>query len=117
MADRRRAEGDGAESAATERVTAGDVVAEDVATEDAMAAMSGTDAPVSVDSEETLSELELENRRLREENERLKAYRASLPPKERMYDHVNLTVKQMDIIIGILLTVLAVVVVMGLLDR
>ena len=77
----------------------------------------GADVPVSVDPEETLSELELENRRLREENERLKAYRASLPPKERMYDHVNLTVKQMDIIIGILLTVLAVVVVMGLLDR
>lgn len=68
-------------------------------------------------AEETLSELELENQRLREENERLKAYRASLPPKERMYDHVALTVKQMDIIIGILLTILVVVVVMGLLDR
>ncbi len=68
-------------------------------------------------SEEQMSELELENKRLREENERLKEYRASLPPKERMYDHIPLTVKQMDIIIGCLLTVLVIVVVLGLLNR
>lgn len=74
---------------------------------------------VSVLSEEeqTLTELELENRRLREENQRLKEYRDSLPPKERMYDHIPLTLKQMDILIGILLTILVVVIVMGLLDR
>lgn len=64
-----------------------------------------------------LSALELENKRLREENERLKEYRASLPPKERMYDRVPLTVRQMDIIIGCLLAILAVVVVLGLLNR
>lgn len=67
--------------------------------------------------DEGLSELELENKRLREENQRLKEYRASLPPKERMYDHIPLTLKQMDIIIGGLLALLVVVVVLGLLNR
>lgn len=67
--------------------------------------------------DEALSELELENKRLREENQRLKEYRASLPPKERMYDHIPLTLKQMDIIIGGLLALLVVVVVLGLLNR
>ena len=63
-------------------------------------------------------ELELENQRLREEHELLlKEYRASLPLKERMYDRVHLTVGQMDVIIGLLLTALAAVVVLGLLDR
>lgn len=66
---------------------------------------------------EGLSELELENKRLREENQRLKEYRASLPPKERMYDHIPLTLKQMDIIIGGLLVLLVVVVSLGLLNR
>jgi len=67
--------------------------------------------------EDAPTELELENKRLREENERLKEYRASLPPKERLYDRVPLTLRQMDFIIGTLLAILAVVVVMGLLNR
>lgn len=68
-------------------------------------------------TEEELKELELENQRLREENERLKEYRASLPPKERMYDRIPLTVKQMDLVIGGLLVLLVVVIVMGLMSR
>lgn len=66
---------------------------------------------------DVLSELELENQKLREENERLKEYRANLSPKERLYDHISLTVKQMDIFIGCLLAVLAVVLVLALVNR
>lgn len=68
-------------------------------------------------TEEELKELELENQRLREENERLKEYRASLPPKERLYDRVPLTLKQMDLVIGGLLVLLVAVIVMGLVNR
>lgn len=64
-----------------------------------------------------MSELELENERLRRENELLKEYRASLPFKERLYDRVPLTVKQLDWIIMALLALLTGVVVLGLLDR
>ena len=67
--------------------------------------------------EGTLSELEKENQRLRKENELLKEYRASLPLKERLYDRIPLTVKQLDIIIGVLLGLLGTVVVLGLIDR
>lgn len=70
-----------------------------------------------MDEEKKVEDLELENQRLREENERLKEYRASLPPKERMYDRIPLTVKQMDILIGALLVLLVVVVVLGLMNR
>lgn len=71
-----------------------------------------------VERKKTVEELELENQRLREEHELLlKEYRASLPLKERMYDRVHLTVGQMDVIIGLLLTALAAVVVLGLIDR
>ena len=67
--------------------------------------------------EKNLSELELENERLRKENELLKEYQASLPLKERIYDRIPLTVKQLDIIIGLLLAALVGVVALGLLDR
>ena len=43
--------------------------------------------------EKALSELELENERLKKENELLKEYQASLPLKERLYDRIPLTVK------------------------
>ena len=66
----------------------------------------------------TMEELERENQRLREEHEQLlKEYRASLPLKERMYDHVPLTVRQLDLIILILLAALVIVVVMGIMNR
>ena len=72
----------------------------------------------TVERKKTVEELEEENRRLREEHEQLlKEYRASLPLKERMYDRVPLTVRQLDVIIGLLLAALAAVVILGLLDR
>jgi len=64
-----------------------------------------------------LSELELENQKLREENELLKEYRASLPLKERIYDRIPLNLKQLDLIIGILMAALIAVIALGLLDR
>lgn len=70
-----------------------------------------------MDEEKKTEDLEQEVIRLREENQRLKEYRASLSPKERMYDHIPLTTKQMDWIIGGLLTLLVVVIILGLLNR
>ena len=67
--------------------------------------------------EKALSELELENERLKKENELLKEYQASLPLKERLYDRIPLTVKQMDRIIILLLALLAGVVLLGLIHR
>ena len=48
--------------------------------------------------EERLRELEEENRRLLEENTELK----SKPLKESFYDHIHVSVRTMDIIIGCL---------------
>lgn len=64
-----------------------------------------------------MSELERENQRLREENQRLKEYRASLPPKERLYDRIPLTVKQLDMIIAGLVILFLVVCVMGMMHH
>jgi hypothetical protein len=69
------------------------------------------------ETDRELSELEQENERLRKENELLKEYKASLPLKERIYDRIPLSVKQMDWIILALLGLLAGVVGLGLLDR
>jgi len=75
-------------------------------------------ASVEAERQKTIEELELENKRLREEHELLlKEYRASLPLKERMYDRVPLTVRQLDVIIGLLLAALVIVIVMGLVNR
>ena len=64
-----------------------------------------------------MSELERENQRLREENQRLKEYRASLPPKERLYDRIPLTVKQLDMIIAGLIVLFLVVCVLGMMHH
>ena len=64
-----------------------------------------------------MTELERENQRLREENQRLKEYRASLPPKERLYDRIPLTVKQLDMIIAGLVILFLVVCVMGMMHH
>lgn len=69
------------------------------------------------EEQQEMSELEQENERLRKENELLKEYRASLPLKERLYDRIPLTVKQLDAIIMILLAFLVGVVTLGILDR
>ncbi len=69
------------------------------------------------EEQQEMSELEQENERLRKENELLKEYRASLPLKERLYDRIPLTVKQLDVIIVILLAFLVGVVALGILDR
>lgn len=59
----------------------------------------------------TQEELELENKRLQEENERLK----NLSIKERMYEKVHVSVRTMDIFIGCMLVLLVIVLVMGIL--
>ena len=70
--------------------------------------------------EEVLSETELERRRLEEENERLRKeleYMKEKNLKERIYDHVNVSVRTMDIFIGIMVALFVVVIVIGLLNR
>lgn len=79
--------------------------------------MKTEDVKTISEAERELSELEQENERLRKENELLKEYRASLPLKERIYDRIPLSVKQLDWIILALLVLLAGVVGLGLLDR
>ena len=57
--------------------------------------------------------LEEENELLRREIERMKEKNF----KEKLYDHVHVSVRTMDIFIGIMLFLLAAVIVLGLLDR
>lgn len=63
--------------------------------------------------EERMLELEEENRRLKEENTELK----SKPLKESFYDHIHVSVRTMDIIIGCLCALFFIVLVMGLANR
>ncbi len=65
---------------------------------------------VEVLSEKTLEELAEENRRLQEENERLK----NRSIKERMYDKINVSVRTIDIFIGCMCVLFVAVVVMGM---
>ena len=71
-------------------------------------------------TEEPLTEAELERRRLEEENELLRKeleYIKEKNLKERMYDHVHVSVRTMDIFIGILIVLFFVVIAMGLANR
>ena len=61
--------------------------------------------------EKTLEELTEENKRLQEENERLK----NRSIKERMYDKINVSVRTIDIFIGCMCVLFVAVVVMGML--
>ena len=61
--------------------------------------------------EKTLEELAEENKRLQEENERLK----NRSIKERMYDKINVSVRTIDIFIGCMCVLFVAVVVMGML--
>lgn len=63
-----------------------------------------------MEEEKNLDELREENRKLKEENERLNK---SL--KERMYDKINVSVRTMDIFIGCMCILFVVVVVLGML--
>lgn len=57
--------------------------------------------------------LEEENELLRREIERMKEKNL----KEKLYDHVHVSVRTMDIFIGFMLFLLAAVIILGLLDR
>ncbi len=70
--------------------------------------------------EEELSEAEQERRRLEEENELLRKeleYIKEQNLKERIYDHVHVSVRTMDIFIGIMIVLFFVVIGMGLMNR
>lgn len=71
-------------------------------------------------TEAPLTEAELERRRLEEENELLRKeleYIKEKNLKERMYDHVHVSVRTMDIFIGIMVVLFFVVIAMGLANR
>ena len=71
-------------------------------------------------TEAPLTEAELERRRLEEENELLRKeleYIKEKNLKERMYDHVHVAVRTMDIFIGIMIVLFFVVIAMGLANR
>ncbi len=57
-----------------------------------------------------LEELAEENRRLKEENERLQY----LSPKERLYEHIHVSVRTMNIIIGCLCALFVLVIILGM---
>ena len=61
--------------------------------------------------EKSLEELAEENKRLQEENERLK----NRSIKERMYDKINVSVRTIDIFIGCMCVLFVADVVMGML--
>ena len=63
--------------------------------------------------EDRLQQLEEENRKLKEENVQLREKNL----KERLYDHVNVSVRTMDIIIGALCVFFVVVLVIALANR
>ena len=76
------------------------------------------DAPVIPDYEydrlnRRLEELEAENEKLRRELELMKEKTI----KERIYDHVHVSVRTMDIFIGVMVVLFVVVVVMGMLNK
>lgn len=72
-------------------------------------------------TQEELTQIEEENQRLKDENERLKLAEEerikNLGPKERLYDKLNVSLRTMNIIVGVLFVFLFVVLAMGLLDR
>lgn len=72
-------------------------------------------------TQEELEAVETENQRLKEENEQLRLAEEerlkSLPTKERLYEKVHVSLRTMNIIVGILFAILAAVLILGLLDR
>lgn len=68
-----------------------------------------------------MTQIEEENKRLKEENERLRLLEEErikgLAPKERLYDRIPVSLRTMNIIVGVLFAILAAVFVIALLDR
>ena len=65
---------------------------------------------MTMDEMKNLEELAEENRRLKEENERLQ----NLSPKERLYEHIHVSVRTMNIIIGCLCALFVLVIILGI---
>ena len=65
---------------------------------------------MTMDEMKNLEELAEENRRLKEENERLQ----NLSPKERLYEHIHVSVRTMNIIIGCLCALFVLVILLGM---
>lgn len=68
-------------------------------------------------AKEELTEAEVQTRRLMEENEKLREEIErvrSLPMKERIYDHVHVSVRTMDIFIGVMLVLAVIAVILGM---
>ena len=63
---------------------------------------------MTMDEMKNLEELAEENRRLKEENERLQ----NLSPKERLYEHIHVSVRTMNIIIGCLCALFVLVIIL-----
>ena len=74
-----------------------------------------TEASPETDGEgaaEAMRQLQEMNRKLREENERLRA----LPLKERLYEKVHVSVRTLDIFIGCMCVLFVIVVVLGMIN-
>ena len=65
------------------------------------------------EADKTLEDLEAENEKLRQELELMKEKTV----KERIYDHVHVSVRTMDIFIGVMVVLFVVVVVLGILNK
>lgn len=64
-------------------------------------------------ADKTLEDLEAENEKLRQELGLMKEKTV----KERIYDHVHVSVRTMDIFIGVMVALFVVVVVLGILNK
>ena len=64
-------------------------------------------------ADKTLEDLEAENEKLRQELELMKEKTV----KERIYDHVHVSVRTMEIFIGVMVALFVVVVVLGILNK
>ena len=65
---------------------------------------------MTMDEMKNLEELAEENRRLKEENERLQ----NLSPKERLYEHIHVSVRTMNILLGCLCALFVLVIILGM---
>ena len=76
-------------------------------------AVKGTVEAAENAADKTLEDLEAENEKLRQELELMKEKTV----KERIYDHVHVSVRTMDIFIGVMVVLFVVVVVLGILNK